>query len=43
VARSNKTLLAELNHVIATQQPSIDAILRDYGVPVVVDTKVAAR
>ena len=43
VARSNKTLLAELNDVIATRHPAINAILRDYGVPLLTDAKVAVR
>jgi quinoprotein dehydrogenase-associated probable ABC transporter substrate-binding protein len=43
VARSNKALLAELNDVITQSQPSIDAILRDYGVPLIADAKVATR
>ena len=43
VARSNKTLLNELNGIIARDKPLIDRILRDYGVPVIDDGKVAAR
>lgn len=43
VARSNKTLLAELNGIIARDKPAIDRILRDYGVPVIDDGKVASR
>ena len=43
VARSNRALRDELNGVIAASQPSIDAILRDYAVPVKAPHKVAAR
>jgi mxaJ protein len=43
VARSNRELLDELNRVIAGNQPAIDQILRDYAVPVVEPSRVAAR
>ncbi len=43
VARANQTLLDELNSIIATDKPAIDAILRDYGVPLIDDGKVASR
>jgi mxaJ protein len=43
VARSNRALLEELNHVIAGNKAAIDDILRDYAVPVIEQTKVAAR
>lgn len=43
VARSNKALRDELNRVIADNQPAIDAILRDYSVPVIAPAKVASR
>jgi mxaJ protein len=43
VARSNTALRDELNRVIADNQPAIDAILRDYAVPVIEPTKVASR
>jgi mxaJ protein len=43
VARSNDALLAELNQVISENGPAIDAILRDYAVPMVEPSKVAAR
>lgn len=43
VARSNKTLLDELNGIISRDQPAIDKILRDYAVPMLDDGKVASR
>ena len=43
VARSNKTLLEELNGIIARDKPAIDKILRDYGVPMLDEGKVASR
>jgi mxaJ protein len=35
VARSNTTLKDELNRILAENKPAIDAILRDYAVPVI--------
>jgi mxaJ protein len=43
VARANRTLRDELNTVIAANQPAIDAILREFGVPMVDPHRVAAR
>ena len=43
VARPNTALRDELNRVIAEDKPAIDAILRDYAVPVIEDRKVASR
>ena len=43
VARSNAALRDELNRVIAENRTAIDAILRDYAVPVVDDGRVASR
>ena len=43
VARSNKPLLDELNKIIASDKPAIDRILRDFGVPLIDDGKVASR
>ena len=43
VARANKTLLQELNAVIARDQGRIDKILGDYAVPVIADDRVATR
>lgn len=43
VARSNAALRDELNHVIEENKPAIDAILRDYAVPVIEDRKAASR
>jgi mxaJ protein len=43
VARSNTALRDELNRVIADNQPAIDAILRDYSVPVIAPAQVASR
>ena len=43
VARSNTALKDELNQVIAHNKPAIDAILREYAVPVIDDRKVASR
>lgn len=43
VARSNGALRDELNRVITGTRPAIDAILRDYAVPVVEPSQVAVR
>jgi mxaJ protein len=43
VARSNQSLRDELDRVIVARRPAIEEILRDYGVPLVSDGKVAAR
>jgi mxaJ protein len=43
VARSNGALRDELNGVIAANQPAIDRILREYAVPVIEPSQVAAR
>jgi len=43
VARSNRALRDELNGVIAANQAAIDAILRDFSVPLIARQKVAAR
>jgi mxaJ protein len=43
VARSNEALQRELDRVIATRRPDIESILRDYGVPLVDNPKVATR
>jgi mxaJ protein len=43
VARSNRALLDELNRIISDDQPAIDAILRDYAVPMLEHPRVAAR
>lgn len=43
VARANKSLLDELNGIIAREKPAIDKILRDYEVPVIDEGKVASR
>ncbi len=43
VARSNSALKDELNRVLADNKAAIDAILRDYAVPVVDERKVASR
>ena len=43
VARSNTALKDELNQLIAHNKPAIDAILREYAVPVIDDRKVASR
>jgi mxaJ protein len=43
VARSNEALKNELDKVIADNKPAIDAILREYAVPVIDDRKVASR
>jgi hypothetical protein len=43
VAPANDALRAELDGVIAAHRPAIDAILRDYGVPLVSDGKEASR
>ena len=43
VARSNGALKDELDSFIAQNKPAIDAILRDYAVPVVDERKVASR
>jgi mxaJ protein len=43
VARANRALRDELNGIIAGSKPAIDAILRDYAVPIVEPGKVAAR
>ena len=43
VARSNGALKDELNRVIAEKKPAIDAILRDYAIPIITDAKVASR
>jgi mxaJ protein len=43
VARSNTALLDELNGILARDKPNIDRILRDYGVPMVDDGKVALK
>jgi mxaJ protein len=43
VARSNKALRDELDRVIADNQPAIEAILREFAVPLVEPAKVAAR
>jgi mxaJ protein len=43
VAHANDALRDELDDVIAAHRPAIDAILRDYGVPLVSDGKRASR
>src|SRR5918993_4281237 len=43
VARSNTALKDELNRVLGESKPAIDAILRDYAVPVIEDRKVVSR
>jgi hypothetical protein len=43
VAHANDALRDELDDVIAAHRPAIDAILRDYGVPLVSDGKMASR
>ena len=43
VAHANKGLRTELDRVIAENQPAIDAILRDFAVPIVEPSKVAAQ
>ena len=43
VARSNTALRDELNRVIVDNRAAIEAILRDFSVPVVEPAKVAAR
>ena len=43
VARSNGTLKDELDRVLADNKPAIDAILREYAVPIIDDRKAAAR
>jgi mxaJ protein len=43
VARSNTELREELNRIIADNQAAIDAILREFAVPVLEPQKVAAR
>jgi mxaJ protein len=43
VARSNRALRDELNRIIAEVKPAIDAVLRDYAVPVLEPPKVASR
>jgi len=43
VARANRALRDELDGVIAANRPAIDAILREYAVPLIEAPKVAAR
>jgi hypothetical protein len=43
VARSNTTLLEELNGIIARDKPAIDRILREYAVPLIDEGKAAAK
>jgi mxaJ protein len=43
VARTNPALLSELDRVIAAHRPRLEAILREFGVPIVTDQKVALR
>jgi mxaJ protein len=43
VARTNHALLSELDRVIADHRPRLEAILREFGVPIVTDQTVTVR